>query len=335
MKPSDHDMSDTQPESKAAPTKIPESDPPIVSLRGVTKRFGDNVAVNDVTFAIPKGGIYGFIGPNGAGKTTTLKLIATLLKSDAGDIRVAGHSTATQPRAVRRSIGYMPDFLGVYHGLTTEEYLDFFGATYRIKVSKRRQLLDDLLALTDLTGKRSALVTSLSRGMQQRLGLARALIHDPKVLLLDEPASGLDPRARVEIRELLRELARMGKTILLSSHILADLEELCDQIGIIEQGTLLYTGEMRAALDRLQATARFEVRVGGSVTDAAAFLEQLDEVESVEIEDNAVWVALDSSADEGFLARRLVEGRFSLSYLARQNVRLEDAFLSITEGRVQ
>ena len=309
---------------------------PIISLRKVTKRFGDTVAVNNVDLDIYPGDIYGFIGPNGAGKTTTLKLVATLLPPDAGKIHVGDNSTATRPRAVRRTIGYMPDFLGVYHGLTTVEYLDFFGATYRIPPGNRRTLIDDLLTLTDLVEKRDTLVTSLSRGMQQRLGLARSLIHDPQVLLLDEPASGLDPRARVEIRELLKELSNMGKTILISSHILADLEELSNRIGIIERGSLLYSGDMESALRQLRQSALIEVRVAESLTEASDVLEAIPEVDSVERQNGSLLVALkDGVENEGVIASRLVASRFSITYLARQSVRLEDAFLSITEGRVQ
>lgn len=309
---------------------------PIVSLNQVTKRFGNTVAVDNVSFDIYPGDLFGFIGPNGAGKTTTLKLTATLLQQDAGAINVAGHSTTLQPRAVRRAIGYMPDYLGVYHGLTTEEYLEFFAATYRIPLGNRAKLIEDLLVLTDLIGKRSAVVTSLSRGMQQRLGLARALIHDPKVLLLDEPASGLDPRARVEIRELLRELARMGKTIVISSHILADLEELCNRIGIIERGKLLYAGETSVALRQLHQQQLVEVRVVEPVADAIKVIEAIPEVESVEAENGSMFVTLRADAEnESVIASQLVANRFSLLYLSRQSVKLEDAFLSITEGRVQ
>ncbi len=308
---------------------------PIVRLRDLTKKFGDLVAVDNVSFELYQGSIFGFIGPNGAGKTTTLKLIATLIEPDRGQIEVCGYTTKRQARAVRRTIGYMPDFLGVYHGLTTEEYLDFFGATYRVPPAKRTKIIDDLLALTDLTEKRKTLVTSLSRGMQQRLGLARSLIHDPKLLLLDEPASGLDPRARVEIRELLRELARMGKTIILSSHILADLEELSDQIGIIEQGKLLYTGDTRDAIRHLQQVTPIHLRVVGSPETAARILERLEEVERVEVEREFLSVTMNDGAGEEVIAKSLVDAGVGVRYLARQTVRLEDAFLSITEGRVQ
>ena len=330
-------MNEPPNEFKQADRAASESEPePIISLQQVSKRFDDTVAVDQVDLDVFPGDIYGFIGPNGAGKTTTLKLVATLLTPDSGRIVVGGNSTATRPRAVRRTIGYMPDFLGVYHGLTTTEYLDFFGATYRIPPNQRRRLISDLLALTDLTEKRGTLVTSLSRGMQQRLGLARALIHDPEVLLLDEPASGLDPRARVEIRELLKELSNMGKTILISSHILADLEELSNRIGIIERGTLLYSGEIEAALKQLRQSALIEVRVAESASEALKVLDAAPEIETAEVQNGSLLVQLKEHVEnEGVIASRLVASRFSVTYLARQSVRLEDAFLSITEGKVQ
>jgi ABC-2 type transport system ATP-binding protein len=310
---------------------------PVVSIRGVTKRFGATLAVADLNLEVFPGDLFGFIGPNGAGKTTTLKLIATLLRPDRGKITVQGRHGDTEGRAVRRLIGYMPDFLGVYQGLTVEEYLDFFGATYRISIKKRGKLIDDLLALTDLGEKRSTLVTSLSRGMQQRLGLARALIHDPAVLLLDEPASGLDPRARVEIRELLKELARMGKTIIISSHILSDLEDLCNRIAIIEQGRLLYSGGLAEALRQLQGGAVFEVELGSDHARAADLLRGLEDVESVVLDGGgALRVVLKAGArDTGFLAARLVGAGFTLLSLARREARLEDAFMTITEGKTQ
>ena len=313
-----------------------ELNDPIVRLRNVSKKFGSTVAVDDLSLEIYPQDIFGFIGPNGAGKTTTLKLIATLLKSDSGSIDVGGYSAVSQGRAVRRVIGYMPDFLGVYQGLTVVEYLDFFGATYRIPPQKRERLIDDLLALTDLTSKADTLVTGLSRGMQQRLGLARALIHDPSVLLLDEPASGLDPRARVEIRELLKELSRMGKTIIISSHILADLEDLSNRIGIIEAGKFLYCGSLDDAMTKLQGNPVFDVALGGDHDRALTFLESLDEVKTVEVRDRLLRVTCAAECpDNGFLARRLVEEGFELLELTRGVGRLEDAFMSITQGQVQ
>jgi len=305
---------------------------PIVSLENVTKRFGDTLAIDNLSFDVFDGNIFGFIGPNGAGKTTTLKLIATLLRPDAGQLRVVGNSTVSQPRAVRRTIGYMPDFLGVYHGLTTEEYLDFFGATYRIKPGIRKKLIDDLLALTDLIEKRNVLVTSLSRGMQQRLGLARALIHDPRVLLLDEPASGLDPRARVEIRELLRELARMGKTIILSSHILADLEEICSHIALLDRGRVVFDGDR----DELLATGlrRVAVRIEhlGRQEHVLGLLGSIDDVEVI-ASDGAQELTVEAPAAPEFASRlleRLVLGGVPVVSYSRQLDSLEQIYLRLT-----
>jgi ABC-2 type transport system ATP-binding protein len=323
-------MSETQKKSR------PASEEAVISFRRVTKRFGDTVALQDVSFEILPGDIFGFIGPNGAGKTTTLKLIATLLSPDSGGIRVAGYATTGQPRAVRRSVGYMPDILGVYRGLTVEEYLDFFGAAYVIPPARRGGLIGDLLELTDLTQKRTTLVTGLSRGMQQRLGLARALIHDPAILLLDEPASGLDPRARVEIRELLKELAGMGKTILVSSHILSDLEDLSNRIGIIEQGKLLYCGPLDDALRQIQGSVVVDVEVAERAEEAAVCLREHTAVEEVRTDGVRLEVKLTANlSDVGFVATRLVERGFVLTALTKREPGLEDAFLSITQGAVQ
>jgi len=314
----------------------PRSRKPIVRFDGVSKSFGNTEAVRKISFDVYPGDIFGLIGPNGAGKTTTLKLIATLLRPDHGMVAVNGHVTATASRAVRRCVGYMPDFLGVYPGLTVEEYLDFFGATYRIPPPKRTGLIADLLALTDLSDKKTTLVTGLSRGMQQRLGLARALIHDPTLLLLDEPASGLDPRARVEIRELLKELSGMGKTIVISSHILSDLEELCNRIGIVEQGELLHCGTLEDALVELQPNVVIDVEVAGNGERAAELLRGRVEVDSVELASEQLKVTLAAGVRDGtFLATFLVEQGFALHSLTRRAARLEEAFLTITRGRIQ
>ncbi|HWH23404.1 MAG TPA: ABC transporter ATP-binding protein, partial [Candidatus Limnocylindria bacterium] len=201
---------------------------------GLSKRYGRTLAVAGVDLAVEEGEIFGLVGPNGAGKTTTLKMLATLLVPSNGDAEIGGHSVRREPDAVRSVIGYMPDTFGVYDDMRAWEYLDFFGRCYGMSAARRRQMIGDLLELVDLADKRDAYVQSLSRGMQQRLCLAHALVHDPQVLLLDEPASGLDPRARVELRELLRELRALGKTILISSHILPELEELCTSVAIID-----------------------------------------------------------------------------------------------------
>ena len=216
----------------------------MIKTINLTKRYGDLMALDNLNLEVALGDCFGFIGPNGAGKTTTIKILATLLKPTWGEARIDGLSVGpVHARAVRSVIGYVPDFFGSYENMVIKEYLEFFAAAYGIHGTKRKQIINDVLELTDLGYKVDAEVNSLSRGMQQRLSLARVLVHDPKVLLLDEPASGLDPRARIEIRELLKELHRMGKTILISSHILLELAELCDKVGVIERGKLLFTGD--------------------------------------------------------------------------------------------
>ncbi|MCX5690967.1 MAG: ABC transporter ATP-binding protein [Planctomycetota bacterium] len=216
----------------------------MIKTKGLTKSFGALKALDSLTLEIGPGEVFGFIGPNGAGKSTTMKLLACLIRPDAGTASVCGHRISGDADAIRRVIGYMPDFLGVYDDLTVDEYLQFFAAAFGLPRKQRQATIGQVLELTDLTQKRHALVDSLSRGMQQRLGVARVLVHDPKVLLLDEPASGLDPRARIEMRSLLLELGRMGKSLMVSSHILSELAEMCTSIGIIEQGKLLYSGSI-------------------------------------------------------------------------------------------
>src|SRR5213076_2745754 len=220
----------------------------MIETRDLTKMYGDLYALDRLTLKLEQGDVFGFIGPNGAGKTTTMRILATLLNPSWGEASVCGYSIYTGSKEIRRMIGYMPDFFGVYDDMKVIEYLEFFAAAYRIRGPKRRKVCDEVLDLVELGYKREALVTSLSRGMTQRLGLARVLLHDPQVLLLDEPASGLDPRARIEIRTLLKRLGTMGKTILVSSHILPELADICNKIGIIEQGTLLVNGAVASAI---------------------------------------------------------------------------------------
>src|SRR5215831_17051382 len=216
----------------------------IIETKDLKKRYGKFDAVNGLSLEVAAGSIYGFVGPNGAGKTTTMRMLTTLTRPTSGEAWVSGHSVTQEPRAVRRAIGYMPDEFGVYDDMRVWEYLDFFAACYDIPENERRRLIEDLLELVDLTHRRDDMVDKLSRGMKQRLSLARTLAHDPSVLILDEPASGLDPRARVEIRELLVELSKMGKTIFFSSHILADVAEICTHIGIVEAGQIVMQGRM-------------------------------------------------------------------------------------------
>jgi len=230
-----------------------------IETRGLTRQYGKLTAVEDLNLTVPSGGLYGLIGPNGAGKTTTLRMLAGLLEPTSGEILLDGQKVDQNWRELQHQIGYMPDFFGVYEDLLVWEYLDFFARCYDLPAQRRRQVTGELLELVDLAEKRDAYVNTLSRGMRQRLCLAHALVHDPQVLLLDEPASGLDPRARVEMRELLRELGAMGKTIVLSSHILSELAELCDSVGIIERGHLVASGSLEAI--RLQAREGRTLRI--------------------------------------------------------------------------
>jgi ABC-2 type transport system ATP-binding protein len=288
----------------------PEPDVPAVSIRGLTKRYGDVVAVRDLDLEIERGTVYGLIGPNGAGKTTTFAVLASLLRPSAGSVQLLGIDPGDRPAEVRRIMGYMPDVLGVYDDLRVDEYLDFFASSYRIPKPRRPAVIEGLLELVDLVDKRRAAVNSLSRGMKQRLSLARALVHDPEVLILDEPASGLDPRARVELRNLLVELKDMGKTIVISSHILAELEEMCSEIGIMEGGRLLVSGPPRTIRQQLGGARRLEVRFADGSR------------EDFEVTDDAAQAAL---------LRRLVQddARDVLEFVEAGSG-LEDLFMQIT-----
>ncbi len=253
----------------------------IIESHDLVKRYGRLVAVNNLSLKVEEGAIYGFVGPNGAGKTTTMRILTTLLRPSGGHAHVAGHSVTKEPRAVRRAIGYMPDFFGVYDDMKVWEYLDFFAACYEIPERERPGLINDLLDLVDLTHRREDMVDTLSRGMKQRLCLARTLAHDPQVLILDEPASGLDPRARIEIRELLVELARMGKTIFFSSHILADVAEICTHIGIIEAGEMVAQGSMAEMRRALIPHREITITMLSGVEEAKSALSAIEGVEEV------------------------------------------------------
>ena len=234
----------------------------MIETRDLTKKYGDLYALDRLTLRLEPGDVYGFIGPNGAGKTTTMRILATLLNPSWGEASVCGYSIYKGSKEIRRAIGYMPDFFGVYDDMKVAEYLEFFAAAYRIQGPDRKKKVEQVLDLVDLGYKRDALVTSLSRGMTQRLGLARVLLHEPQVLLLDEPASGLDPRARIDMRELLKELRNMKKTILVSSHILPELADICNKIGIIERGKLLFDGDVETAIAQVRQKHVFLLSVG-------------------------------------------------------------------------
>jgi ABC-2 type transport system ATP-binding protein len=317
----------------------------IVETRGLTRSYGDMVALNQLNLSIPQGAVYGFIGPNGAGKTTTMRILTTLLLPSAGEAFVAGHSVVAERAAVRRQVGFMPDFFGVYDNMKASEYLDFFAAAYEIPTQRRSSMIDDLLALVDLSHKKDSEVMSLSRGMKQRLSLARTMLHDPALLILDEPASGLDPRARVELRELLKELRSMGKTIMISSHILTELAEMCTHIGIIERGNLLASGDVASILRSLQPHRSFELHLlpGDDQTMAEALaaavtllagqphvleVRTLPDAEPPQLQ---LDVDGDDRAVSGLLAR-LVAGGVAVTHFAGQVSDLEEVFMRVTEG---
>jgi ABC-2 type transport system ATP-binding protein len=254
----------------------------IVETKNLTKRYGNFMALHELNLTIEKGAIHGFIGPNGAGKTTTMRILATLLEPTGGQAWVAGYPVTAQPYEVRRRIGYMPDFFGVYDNMKVWEYLDFFAASYKVPPAKRPGMIDDLLALVDLSAKKDSFVEDLSRGMKQRLCLARTLVHEPDLLILDEPASGLDPRARIELRELLKELRNLGKTILVSSHILSELTEMCTHVAIIERGHLLVSGKVDDILQAMQPAREIYVRLMARAPEAMSMIQALPGVLSVQ-----------------------------------------------------
>jgi len=307
----------------------------MIELINFTKHYGDFTAVENLNLKIEPGELFGFIGPNGAGKSTSIRFLVTLLRATSGEGRVAGYSVAKQPMDVRRNIGYMPDAFGLYDGMKVWEFLDFFAAAYQIPVSRRRQIIVDVMDLLDIGGKRDDYVNSLSRGMTQRLCLAKTLVHDPPVLILDEPTSGLDPRARLEVKALLRELQRMGKTILIASHILSELADCCTSIGIIERGTLLVQGTIEDVYRRIQRNRRVEIRFAANQDRGEAILRRSPQLVDIRVEGNRV--QLEIAATEEQLA--LIVDEF-----AREGVRfhsfadleptLEDVFMLVTQGAV-
>jgi ABC-2 type transport system ATP-binding protein len=313
----------------------------IIEIQGLTKQYNSLVALNDLNLSIAPGTVFGFIGPNGAGKTTTMRILTTLLKPSSGKAWVAGCSVTDDPRGVRRAIGYMPDFFGVYEDMKVWEYLDFFAACYDIPAATRGGMIDDLLSLVDLGHKKDAYVESLSRGMKQRLCLARTLAHDPQVLILDEPASGLDPRARIEIRELLRELKNMGKTIFFSSHILSEVADICDSIGIIEAGRLIAYGDMEAMKKQLRPHRLVQVKVLEGIEPVMEMLMRQTAVQSIttgaEVEIPADTVQFDFSSNDEELSQlltTLINGGIKVVSFSEKTGDLEDVFLQVTKGIV-
>jgi len=305
----------------------------MIKTQDLTKKYGELHAIKNLTLELAEGDLFGYIGPNGSGKTTTMRILATLLQPTWGEASVCGYSIYTHPKEIRRLIGYMPDFFGVYDDMKVIEYLEFFAAAYRIKGAARRKICDEVLELVDLGYKRDAFVTSLSRGMTQRLGLARVLLHDPKVLLLDEPASGLDPRARIEIRGLLKELGKMGKTIMVSSHILPELADICNKVGIIERGELLVNAHVSDVMKQVRQRTLLNVGVIGDPEPAARLLQQSTIVESVEIRDGHIAVTLaENITDYSDLPTILIEAGHKLTLFKEDELNLETAFMALTKG---
>jgi ABC-2 type transport system ATP-binding protein len=338
---------------------------PMVQIRNLRKEYKDLVALKGLSLDLEPGDIFGFIGPNGAGKTTTIKMLATLLTPTSGSATISGIDVVKHPEAVRSVVGYMPDFFGVYDDIKVWEYLDFFAAAYRIPKHMRAQIIDDVLALTDLTIKKDAYVESLSRGMKQRLCLAKTLVHDPKVLLLDEPASGLDPRARIEIKELLKELRAMGKTIIVSSHILPELADFCNKIGIIEKGEMIIAGDVNEIIRQISGHHIIEVRIKeyddafaghASIADLGAatpaeggvavktlpelgkalnLLSEMPQVSEVKNVDGVLHVGYVGDANgEWELLDKLVGSGIRVLSFGAQATDLEDIFLRVTKGIV-
>jgi ABC-2 type transport system ATP-binding protein len=307
----------------------------MIELINFTKRYGDLLAVDGLNLKIAPGEMFGFIGPNGAGKSTTIRFLATLLKATAGEGIVNGHRVTKDPLAVRRSIGYMPDAFGVYDGMKVWEFLDFFAVAYQIPRGRRKQVIGDVLELLDLTGKRNDFVNGLSRGMKQRLCLAKTLVHDPPVLILDEPASGLDPRARIEVKALLKELRHMGKTILISSHILTELADCCTSIGIIERGKLLMHGPMDEVYHRIHRNRIVQIKFLDNMEAGVSIIRSQPETRDVQIDGQRVTVEL-AAGDEQVadLLDRLVAAGARMNSFAEKEPTLEDVFMMVTKGAV-
>ncbi len=307
----------------------------MIELIDFGKDYGDFTAVDRLNFKIDAGEMFGFIGPNGAGKSTSIRFLATLLKATRGDGLVNGYSVTNEPMKVRECIGYMPDNFGVYDGMRVWEFLDFFAVAYRIPRTRRKQVIAEVLELLDLAHKRDDFVNGLSRGMKQRLCLAKTLVHNPPVLILDEPTSGLDPRARYEVKEILKELRRMGKTILISSHILTELADCCTSIGIIERGQLLMHGPIKEVYRRIRRNRIVEVRFLDRIQDGLSVLRSSPLVRDVTVDEQQVTVELET--DEAGVAQlldQLVTARIPVRSYAEKEPTLEDVFMLVTKGLV-
>lgn len=309
----------------------------MIETHKLTKRYGDLIAANQVDLKLDQGDVFGFIGPNGSGKTTTMRMLATLLNPDYGEAYVCGRSIYTHPQEIRRLVGFMPDFYGVYDDMKVIEYLEFFAAAYRINGPKRRKICEEKLELVDMTFKRDAMVNQLSRGQTQRIGLARVLLHEPEVLLLDEPASGLDPRARIEIRRLLKRLGEMNKTVMVSSHILPELADVCNKVGMIEKGILFVNGRVDEVMQMVRQAIILHVKVTGDAEKAGKLVEQHGDVGTVDVRSGGLLVITLKKGvhDYSFLNRLLITNGFDVTLFREEELNLETAFMELTRGLVQ
>jgi ABC-2 type transport system ATP-binding protein len=305
----------------------------VIRTHNLTKKYGDQFAIQAIELDLAAGDLFGFIGPNGAGKTTTMKILATLLDPTYGEAYVCGHSIYRDPKEIRRLVGYMPDFFGVYDDMKVIEYLEFFAAAYRINGAKRREVCSEKLDLVDLAFKRDAYANTLSRGQTQRLGLARVLLHEPQVLLLDEPLSGLDPRARIEMRAVLRRLGQQGKTIMVSSHILPELADMCNKVGLIDKGVMDVNDTVVEVLRRVRERIRLHIGVTGSLDAAAKLLEQSDLVETVAVNHDQLLVTLKKGIEDyTALSPLLIQAGHKIKLFREEEINLESAFMALTKG---
>lgn len=307
----------------------------MIEIINLTKRYGKFTALDSLNLTIEKGSVFGFVGQNGAGKSTTFSILATLLAPSSGSAYVNGYDVQKDPKLVRKQIGYMPDFFGVYDQLKADEYLHFYGASYGIPFTEREKLIPQLLDLVNLSHKRESYVDLLSRGMKQRLCLARCLIHDPEVLILDEPASGLDPRARIEMREILKELKNMGKTILISSHILPELAEMCDTIGIIDQGKLVAQGSVADIQAQLRGERLIIVKVHGNAENAISFFEDDPNISKLSMHEEGAsfqFIYKGTAEEQIELLKRAILNNLAITSFSEVETDLEDVFMEITKG---
>ncbi len=307
----------------------------MIELTGFGKDYGEFTAVQSLDLQIAEGEMFGFIGPNGAGKSTSIRFLATLLRATRGEGTINGFSVSKDPMNVRRSVGYMPDAFGVYDGMKVWEFLDFFAVAYKIGRTQRKRVIRDVLELLDLTYKRDDFVNGLSRGMKQRLCLAKTLVHDPPVLILDEPASGLDPRARVEVKALLKELRRMGKTILISSHILTELADCCTSIGIIERGQLLMHGPIDEVYQKIRGNQVMEASFGEGIDQGLSIIRSNPDVRDIQVDGSKIMIEFNSTDyNPSLLLKQLIDAGVEVKNFGRKEPNLEDVFMMVTKGLV-